>query len=141
MKADTNKLQEAHYMLNYLREKLRMIESRIQQVQRNLGQLQFGSAANTSVILASLSAQRNVLSRRIETMERMILVLESAIEQYDRCESQVKLATFIAKGYVVFKRYQITTPTHLEPLIAPALELETIERYIRPLMAGKKGTT
>lgn len=141
MKADTNKLMEARSMLNYLRERLRYNENRIQQVQRNLSQLQFGSAANTAAILASLTAQRNVLNSRIESMKQMILVLESAVNQYDRCEGQIKLASFIAKVAPVFRRYEITTPKNLDPLIARGLELETIERYIRPLMAGKKGTT
>ena len=141
MKVDTNKLQEACYLLDCLREKLHVLEDRILQVQRNLGQCQFGSIANTAVILASLAAQRNVLNRRIESMGQMILALESAIDQYDGCEGHVKLAAFIDKRKIMFGRYDITTPKYLEPLIAHELELETIERYIRPLMAGKKGIT
>lgn len=142
MKADIYRMDEACAILNDLRARILQIEDTVQEIRKFLSDRQLGSAVNTAAINTSLLVQADMLHRRAEGMELMIRALRSARNQYEDCETKAAGMSVDTQWKAVAPIYQFydKKPVLPEAYILRVVEQETIARYIKPLMAGKKET-
>ena len=145
MKVDSAKIAEAHDKMTILLAKCEQIEEQIKQVQYRLRELEFGSRATTASMDASLRSQRRTIGERVDGLGRLRNVLQFAENEYRRCEGEIEKnvqtpgnqrgQNSVADLFVSNKEKYNKT----EFIVPDIVESELIDRYIRPLIAGKKG--
>ena len=144
MKVDTQRMEAARLQLMELQRRIAQMEHEIMEIRSVLQHQKFGSSSRNEVIAASLLKQSQVLGQREEGIGRLANTLQSAMEQYQRCETEARQAGSTgndAQSPISLKDVQVVW-YHGIKTISPIQEHQIIHKYLTPLLGtGKKETT
>ena len=138
IKVDTHAMEAGRDRLNYIEAWLDKVEHEIQDVTRVLRNCMDGGAI-TDIMMLSLRQQVQSLEKRRNRVRQMANVLQSVMEQYEKCETDAKNETLPDIFVAVKPIWDIIRPIPPAPPPRPVFvlkleEMTTIDKYISPLI-------
>ena len=138
MKVDLQRMDDAYIQMRDLQRQLSAVENRIQKVMHVLAQQSLGGEEQTAEVIAFLASQRESLERRAESVRQLAQALQSAGDQYRRCEAE---AGKESEHPADTRSQSVPDPFEGISFVPRWREKEIIHQYIMPLLAVGKDRT
>ena len=138
MKVDIQRMDDAYIQMKDLQHQLFTVENRIQKVMHVLEQQSLDSEVQTAEVIAFLASQRENLERRADNVRQLAQALQSAGDQYRRCEAEVGKES---ENPADTRSRSVPEPFEGISFVPRWREKEIIHQYIMPLLAAGKDRT
>lgn len=138
MKVDIQRMDDAYIQMKDLQHQLFTVENRIQKVMHVLEQQSLDSEVQTAEVIAFLASQRENLERRADNVGQLAQALQSAGDQYRRCEAEVGKES---EHPADTRSRSVPDPFEGISFVPRWREKEIIHQYIMPLLAAGKDRT
>lgn len=135
MKVDIQRMDDAYIQMKDLQHQLFTVENRIQKVMHVLEQQSLDSEVQTAEVIAFLASQRENLERRADNVRQLAQALQSAGDQYRRCEAEVGKES---EHPADTRSRSVPDPFEGISFVPRWREKEIIHQYIMPLLAAGK---
>ena len=135
MKVDIQRMDDAYIQMKDLQHQLFTVENRIQKVMHVLEQQSLDSEVQTAEVIAFLASQRENLERRADNVGQLAQALQSAGDQYRRCEAEVGKES---EHPADTRSRSVPDPFEGISFVPRWREKEIIHQYIMPLLAAGK---